>query len=110
MKSLSKISNLADEFIIKIAEYQCANYAPPDVDPDNLDWIDEETRQEIKYNQNNNEYIPFDKTHNPPGMIADEKTWNRAKKAVKPYAKKYKNRWAVTFAIYKMMHGRIKKK
>src|SRR5476651_758721 len=101
--SFNRIATLAEEFILKIAEHQYANTAPKDVKAKDLDWIDEQTRQEIIANKNNEEYRPFDKAHNPPGIIADEKIWNRAKKIVKPYAKKYENKWAVIFNIYKKL-------
>lgn len=107
--SLQKIAELAQEFAVKLAEQQYADTAPKEVVADDLDWIDEETRQEIKENGKNEEYKPFDKSHNPPGAVADEKTWNRAKKAVKKYFKGYDSPWAVVFDVYRKMGGRTKK-
>jgi hypothetical protein len=108
--SFAKVAELAEEFVVKIAEHQYANDAPPDVKAKDLDWIDEQTRQEIIENGKSEEYIPFDKSHNPPSMIASEKTWKRAKKAVKPYWKKYKEPWAVVMDVYSKMGGKPKRK
>lgn len=108
--SLQKLAELAEEFAIKIAEDHYGRNEPKDVKAKDLDWIDEQTRQEITQNGTSEEYIPFDKSHNPPGAVASEKTWNRAKKAVKPYWKKYKEPWAVVMDIYKKMNGKMKKK
>jgi hypothetical protein len=108
--SLEKISQLADEFVIKLAEHKYAEQAPTDIKADDLDWIDEETRQEIKQNGKKEEYKPFDKSHNPPGAVASEKTWNRAKKSVKKYWKNYDEPWAVVYDVYRKMGGKPKKK
>ena len=103
------MAELAQEFVVRIAEEHYAKNAPPDVKSKDLDWIDEQTRQEIIENGKSEEYIPFDKSHNPPSAVLDKKTWNRAKKAVKPYWRKYEEPWATVFHVYKSMHGRIKK-
>lgn len=110
--SYEKVAELAEEFMIKIAEYQYADSPPPDVKLEDLEGLDDQTRAEIKFNDKhkNEEYQPFDKAHNPPGAIDSEKTWNRAKKAVKPYFKKYKEPWAVTMYVYQQMHKGKKKK
>jgi outer membrane translocation and assembly module TamA len=107
--SFDKVAVLAEQFVIKIAEHQYAETAPKDVKAEDLDWIDEKTRREIQENGKKEEYKPFDKSHNPPGAIASEKTWDRAKKAVKPYWKKYEEPWATVFHVYKMMGGKVKK-
>lgn len=107
--SLEKLAELAQEFAIKIAEEHYGRNEPKDVTTKDLDWIDEQTRQEIIENGTKEEYIPFDKSHNPPGAVASEKTWNRAKKAVKPYWKKYKEPWAVVMDVYQKMGGKSKK-
>lgn len=107
--SFQKVAELAEEFLIKIAEHKYETEAPPDVTVDDLDWLDEQTRAEIKFNGKNPEYQPFDKTHNPPGAVGDPKIWERAKKAVKPYWKNYKEPWGTVFHVYKMMHGKTKK-
>lgn len=111
-EKLTTVSDLADEFIIRLAEYKYASEAPPNVSVDDLEGLDEQTRVEIKYNDKhkNTEYKPFDKPHNPPSAIKSEKTWNRAKKAVKPYFKGYDEPWAVTMHVYQQMHGKGKKK
>jgi hypothetical protein len=108
--SLEKIAALAEEFVVKIAEYCYEGKAPPDKKSKDITWVDAETRQEIKENGTQEEYKPFDKSHNPPGAIADEKTWKRAKKAVKPYWKNYDEPWATVFHVYREMGGKVKKK
>lgn len=110
MNSIEKLAELAEKYVVKIAEQHYADKAPPNVKADDLDWIDEETRKEIKSNGKNHEYKPFDKSHNPPGAISSEKTWDKAKKAVKKYWKKYDEPWAVVYHVYKNMGGKTKKK
>lgn len=108
--SFAKVAELADEFLVKIAERHYEDNAPEDCKAKDLSWIDEETRREIKENGKKHEYIPFDKAHNPPGAIANEKIWNKAKKAVKKYWKKYDEPWAVVYDVYRKMGGKPKKK
>jgi hypothetical protein len=108
--SFDKVAELADEFAIKLAEQHYADNEPDDVRAGDLTWIDDITRREILENGKKPEYKPFDKAHNPPGLIADEKTWNRAKKAVKKYWKKYEEPWAVVYDVYRKMGGKKKKK
>ena len=106
MSNVDRIAQMVDEFLVSIAESE----EPQDVKAKDLDWIDEETRKEIRENGKKEEYIPFDKSHNPPGAIASEKTWNRAKKAVKKYWKGYEEPWAVVYDVYRKMGGKPKKK
>ena len=108
--SFAKVAELADEFVIKIAEQHYEDKAPKDVKAKDLDWIDEQSRQEILDNGKSEEYIPFDKSHNPPSTIRSEKIWDRAKKSVKKYWKKYDEPWAVVYDVYKKMGGKPKKK
>lgn len=108
--SIERLCELADEFMVKIAAHNYEESPPPNVKADDLDWIDDETRREIKENGKKEEYKPFDKAHNPPGAIASEKTWDKAKKAVKKYWKKYDEPWAVVYHVYKNMGGKPKKK
>ena len=108
--SIDRLNVIADYFMVRIAENRYEEEAPPNVKADDLDWIDDETRKEIKHNGKNEEYKPFDKSHNPPGAIASEKTWDKAKKAVKKYWKKYDEPWAVVYHVYKNMGGKPKKK
>jgi len=108
--SSEKIAKLAEEFLVKVAEHHYEAHAPPNVKAKDIDWVDEETRREIKENGKNEEYKPFDKAHNPPGAIASEKTWDKAKKAVKKYWKKYDEPWAVVYHVYRNMGGKPKKK
>lgn len=108
--SFVKVAELAEKFVVKIAEHQYADKAPEDVKAKDIDWIDEETRREIRENGKKEEYIPFDKSHNPPGAVASEKIWDRAKKAVKKYWKGYDEPWAVVYDVYRKMGGKPKKK
>jgi hypothetical protein len=104
--SVEKLAQIANEFVIKLAERHYDNTAPEDVKSNHIRWVDEETRKEIKENGNNSKYLP----HNPPGSIASEKTWDRAKKVVKKYWKKYDEPWAVVYDVYRKMGGKPKKK
>lgn len=108
--SFEKIAELADEFTIKLAEKQYDEQAPEDIKSKDITWIDEETRREIQDNGKKPEYKPFDKSHNPPGAIGSEKIWDRAKKSVKKYWKKYDEPWAVVYDVYRKMGGKPKKK
>ncbi len=48
---------------------------------------------------------------NPPAWVANEATWDRAKRAVDPRGKgaqKYTTPWAVVTHVYKKMGGTIK--
>lgn len=107
---LEKLAELADKYVIKIAEHHYEENPPPNVKTEDLDWLDEEARREVKSQGKSPEYKPFDKPHNPPSAIASEKTWDKAKKAVKKYWKKYDEPWAVVMHVYKNMGGKAKKK
>lgn len=108
--SFNKVCELADRFQVKLAEHKYEKEAPPNVKADDLEGIDEQTRSEIKFNAKSPEYQPFDKTHNPPGAVGSEKTWDRAKKAVKKYWKGYDEPWAVVMHVYQNMGGKSKKR
>lgn len=104
--SFEKVAKLADEFVIKLAEHYYDNHEPQDVKPHELDWLDETIKQELLANKDNEEYISSDIQ-----SVDDEKTWKRAKKAIKPYWKKYENPWAIVYSVYqKMLKGKKKKK
>jgi hypothetical protein len=79
--------------------------APDDAKADDLTWLPEKERGLIKLNGKDAQYWP----HNPPASITSEKTWDRAKKAVKRYWKKYDEPWAVVFDVYRKMGGKTKK-
>lgn len=104
--SFAKVAELAEEFVIKVAEHHYEDHEPEACKAEDIKWVDEETRKEIKNNGTNPTYKP----HNPPGQIASEKTWDRAKKAVKKYWKKYDEPWAVVYDVYRKMGGKPKKK
>lgn len=50
----------------------------------------------------------FDRPDNPPSWVADEATWDRAKKAVEPYWDRYGEPYAVVTHVYQNMGGGIK--
>lgn len=104
--SVDKVCKLADEFLTKIAASDYDNHAPEDVKSSDIKWVDQEERDLIKQNGKNPKFLP----HNPPGAIASEKIWDKAKKAVKKYWKKYDEPWAVVYSVYKQMGGKPKKK
>jgi hypothetical protein len=105
--SFTKIAELAEQFIAKIAAHE--GQEPEDVKAKDLDWLDEQSRAEIKFNGKSEEYQPFDKSHNPPSTILDKKLWSRAKKTVKKYWKRYDEPWAVVYDVYRKMGGKAKK-
>lgn len=82
--SFSKVAELANEFVIKIAEYQYEDQAPADV--------------------KNSEFCADDISD------LDAKIWNRAKKSVKKYWNKYDEPWAVVYDVYRKMGGKPQKK
>jgi hypothetical protein len=104
--SFVKVAELAEEFLIKIAERHYEDNAPADVKSDDLKWVDPGERWLIKQNGKNDKFLP----HNPPGAIASEKIWDKAKKAVKKYWKKYDEPWAVVYDVYRKMGGKPKAK
>jgi hypothetical protein len=108
--SFEKVMALAEEFTIKLAESEYEDKAPKAAKSEDITWVDEETRREIRENGKAKEYIPFDKSHNPPTSIVDEKIWARAKKAVKKYWKNYEEPWATVYKVYRDMGGRPKGK
>lgn len=79
--------------------------APRDVKCDELSWLSKEDRDELK-----GWGTAKSVEGNPPAWVGSEKTWDRAKKAVKKYWKKYEEPYAVTAWLYhKQMGGKIKK-
>ena len=104
--SLQKISQLADEFVIKLAEEHYETNAPKDVKSKDITWITPEEHRLIKENGTNPVFLP----HNPPSSVANEAIWNKAKKAVKKHWKKYDEPWAVVYDVYYKMGGKKKKK
>lgn len=104
--SFAKVAELAEQFAVKLAEHHYEDHAPEDKKAEDIKWITEEERHLIKENGTS----PTFKPHNPPGSIASEKTWDKAKKAVKKYWKKYDEPWAVVYHVYRNMGGKPKKK
>lgn len=99
--SFAKVAELAAEFTIKLAEQNYTDRAPPDkkasdFSPEEAAFIRSMAKQDENKAQDENEI--------------DEKTWKRAKKAVKPYWKKYEEPWAVVYHVYSQMGGRTQKK
>lgn len=102
-----ELIKLAEQIEEKLEIYAAKEKAeaPADCKADQLDWLDARERALIKINGKDTEYWP----HNPPASITSEKTWDKAKKAVKKYWKKYDEPWAVVFSVYKNMGGNTKK-
>lgn len=105
--SFVKVTEIAEQFIVKLAVYE--GKEPENITANELDWLDEQSRAEIKFNGKSEEYQPFDKSHNPPSTILDPKVWSRAKKSVKKYWKKFEEPWAVVYKVYRDMGGKAKK-
>ena len=99
--SFQKVAALAKEFVIKIAEYQYDSKAPADkkasdFSPEEASFIKSLSKEDNNQAQDTNDI--------------DEKTWKRAKKAVKKYWGKYKEPWAVVYDVYRKMGGKPQKK
>lgn len=95
------MAELAKEFTIKIAENQYADKAPTDkkasdFSPEEASFIKSLSKQDNNQAQDVN--------------LIDEKTWKRAKKAVKKYWKGYDEPWAVVYDVYRKMGGKPAKK
>jgi hypothetical protein len=99
--SFDKVAELAEEFVIKIAENQYATKAPADkkasdFSPEEASFIKSLSNKDSNQAQDVN--------------LIDEKVWKRAKKAVKKYWKKYDEPWAVVYDVYRKMGGKPTKK
>lgn len=99
--SFEKVAELAEKFVIKLAEEQYENAAPADkkasdFSPDERDFINSIAKKDNNQAQDANDL--------------DEKIWNRAKKTVKKYWKKYDEPWAVVYDVYRKMGGKPQKK
>jgi len=99
--SFEKVAALAEEFVIKIAEYQLSSKAPAakkasDFSPEEEAFINSLSKKDNNQAQDVNDI--------------DEKVWKRAKKAVKKYWKGYDEPWAVVYDVYRKMGGKPKKK
>jgi len=95
------VAELAEEFTIKIAEHQYADKAPTDkkasdFSPEEASFIKSLSKKDNNPAQDEN--------------LIDEKTWKRAKKAVKKYWKGYDEPWAVVYDVYRKMGGKPAKK
>jgi hypothetical protein len=78
---------------------------PKDVKCDELTWLPKEDRAELK-----GWGTAKSVKGNPPKWVASEKTWDKAKKAVKKYWKAYEEPYGVVAWLYhKQMGGKIKK-
>jgi hypothetical protein len=100
-----KVSELAEEFAIKVAEHHYSEREPKSIRAKDLTFLDKEERDYVARMGKN-----WDSPLNPPPWVADKKTWERAKKAVKPYWKKQEEPFGTTAFIYRQMGGKIKKK
>ena len=99
--SFEKIAELAEEFQIKLAEYQCFDTAPADKKASDFSSEEAAFINSLSKEDNNQAQDEND---------IDEKTWKRAKKAVKKYWKKYDEPWAVVYDVYRKMGGKPQKK
>jgi hypothetical protein len=99
--SLEKVAELAKEFQIKLAEQQYATKAPADKKASDFSSEEESFINSISKKDNNQAKDELE---------LDEKTWKRAKKAVKKYWKKYDEPWAVVYDVYRKMGGKAAKK
>lgn len=96
-----KIAELAEQFVIKIAENQYEIKAPPDkkasdFSPEERNFINHIAKQDENGAQDE--------------LDLDDKIWKKAKKAVKKYWKKYEEPYAVVYHVYKNMGGKPAKK
>lgn len=101
--SFAKVAELAKEFAIKLAEHSYADKAPTDKKASDFSPEEEAFINSIAKKDNNQAQDVND-------ADLDEKTWKRAKKAVKKYWKKYDEPWAVVYDVYRKMGGKPKKK
>ena len=99
--SFEKVAALAEKFVIKIAEYQYDTKAPADKKASDFSPEEEAFINSLSKKDNNQVQDV---------SLLDEKTWTRAKKAVKKYWKGYKEPWAVVYDVYRKMGGKPKKK
>lgn len=99
--SFAKVAELADNFVIKIAEHQYADSPPADKKASDFSSGEEAFINSLSSKDNN------------PAMDEndlDEKVWKRAKKTVKKYWKNYDEPWAVVYDVYRKMGGKPQKK
>ena len=99
--SFEKVADLAEEFVLKIAEHQYETSAPADkkasdFSPSERDFINSLSKKDNNQAMDENDL--------------DEKVWKRAKKTVKKYWKKYDEPWAVVYDVYRKMGGKPQKK
>lgn len=103
------VLKLAEKFARKLAAFEAENI-PKNVTSEEVTQLTPEERAEVKSQGKNEEYIPFDKPHNPPSWVKNETIWDKAKKAVKPYRKNYEEPWSVISHVYFQMGGKKKSK
>lgn len=100
--SLEKLAALADEFVIKLAEYHYDDSAPADKKASDFGPEEASFIKSVSKKDNN--------PAQDEGNAIDEKTWKRAKKTVKKYWNKYDEPWAVVYDVYRKMGGGKPKK
>jgi len=101
--SFVKVAELAEEFQIKVAEHEYATKAPADKKASDFSPHEESFINSLSKKDNN-------QAQDMNAADIDEKTWKRAKKAVKKYWKKYDEPWAVVYDVYRKMGGGKPKK
>ena|SRR5690349_5929705 len=100
-----KVSELAGEFAVKVAEHHYEKHEPKHMKASDLTWLDSEERDYVRRMGK-----VWDNPLNPPPFVADKSIWQRAKKATKPYWKKQSEPYATTVHVYRQMGGKFKKK
>lgn len=98
--SFIKLYQLANNFVIKIAEYQYDKEAPANKKASDFNSEEESFINSLSGHDDNQA-----KDENK----IDEKIWKRAKKVVKKYWKNYDEPWAVVYDVYRKMGGKAKK-
>jgi hypothetical protein len=89
--------------LVALATFDSAK-APEDVKCADLKWLSKEDRAELK-----SWGTAKSVEGNPPAWVASEKTWDKAKKAVKKYWKRYDEPYAIVAHVFRNMGGKLKK-
>lgn len=77
------------------------NVALPNVRVDDLEWLDDAGKQQLRDWGTTPPPVPG----NPPAWVTDESAWERAKDAVKKKWTDYDEPWAVVAHVYQNMTG-----
>lgn len=94
---VSELRKQAFLFAVKVAMYG-------DVRAGDLDFLDADEQDYVARMGRG-----VDSPLNPPPFVADKKIWQKAKKAVKKYWRKYSEPYATVVHVYEQMGGKIRK-